>query len=160
MKKTALRSSMTPPSHITCFQKRPKSGRAQSSRMVLIAPSASARASTERLMRSGAEDGTTGRAVAARDAQRQAIQLVDAGRDAPEVEPFEDDDARAEQRAMHRMPFGAERLDREVVDADQLHAALHQELRAFERQRGIVARERPAIPQRGVARLQEHARVR
>ena len=60
-----------------------------------------------------AQDGARGRAVAAArgDLERQAAEFVEPGADRAQVEPFDDDDARREQREVRRKVFGAELLD-------------------------------------------------
>src|SRR5437763_11007554 len=70
------------------------------------------------------EEHPRGRAVAAGDLDRCAHQLVGAGRDATQIEALDDHDARAEQRVVHRIArlLWPLRLDREVIDPDQLHA--------------------------------------
>src|SRR2546430_2340463 len=70
------------------------------------------------------EEHPRGRAVAAGDLDRRAHELVDARRDASQIEPLDDHDPRAEQRVVDGVArlLRPLRLDREVIDADQLHA--------------------------------------
>jgi len=67
------------------------------------------------------QNGPRWRPVRANQLERKADQLVGAGLDTAQVEPLDADDAGAEQ---HAVRLGIS--DREVVDAQQLDAALNQ----------------------------------
>src|SRR5437773_3846401 len=99
------------------------------------------------------------RAVAVLDLEGSAHEVVDARTDATEVEPLDDHDARSEQRLVDRISgfLGALRLDREVVDPDELDPMRDAPRRRARVDRGEVAGERPRWvgPAGAVACLEE-----
>jgi hypothetical protein len=104
----------------------------------------------------------TRRAVAAarRDFERQAEEFVEPRLDSAQIKSFDDDDAASEQRQVSLEIFGAELLDRKVVEADEAHARAGE--RACGRRldvREVLAEAAVALaPEVRVARLEEHAR--
>src|SRR5712692_1631085 len=100
--------------------------------------------------------------IAARDLERCAQQVVGAGTHVAEVETFDDHDAGTEERVVRGIAglFRALRLDREVVDADEAHAAIDAPPRGRRVHRDDVAGEvmGRVAPQLAVARLDEEPR--
>src|SRR5438105_868479 len=91
------------------------------------------------------EEDSRGSTVTAFEFDRAAGEVVFAGPHVPQVETLDDHDLRAEERLVRRITllFRSLRLDREVVDADELHAAVDAPAR-----RGAI--ERNEIPVEGL----------
>ena len=85
------------------------------------------------------------RSVAATDFERQAYQIVLAGLDAREIQAFDDEDLRAEQRPVDGGSLVSV-ADRKIVDADGADADAGQVGRAVERQVGEVRHELVGVP--------------
>src|SRR5919202_2012987 len=96
------------------------------------------------------EDGARRRAVGSDDLQRKADEPVLARLDVPQVEPLHRDDACAEQDAVS---VGV--TDREIVQPDELDAAVEQRLRAAPREVDELVRKLVLLPQPRVRRLEE-----
>ena len=95
----------------------------------------------------------------AHEAERQNAELVRPHRRRGKVEPFDDDDALLEQRAVRAVMPRVKLLDREIVDADELDAERDEILRAVRREVGVVVHELRAADEGRVARLDQDARV-
>src|SRR6267143_6064889 len=97
--------------------------------------------------------------VSAEELDRGADQLVLTRDDPGKVETFDDHDVRTEQGLVHRIPgfLRTLRLDREIVDADDLHPVLNAPSgRARVDRREVAGELRVLIaPTRAVRRLEE-----
>src|SRR5205085_8658790 len=91
-----------------------------------------------------------GCAIAVLEFEGEADEVVFAFRDTSHVEPFEDDDARPQQREV-RAPGGGrvDPLYGEVIYAYQPDAAPEAPLGPVEGQAGVVGMETRHVPQRG-----------
>src|SRR5256885_1737918 len=77
-----------------------------------------------------AKDDARGCAVGSDDAKRETVEIVDAGLDVAQVEPFDHDRAVAEQHVVRGRARRFEFLNGEIVDADQFDAVRNQMVRA------------------------------
>src|SRR5881394_1429424 len=80
-------------------------------------------------------------AVAADDPQWQAVHLVHAGLDVPQVQALDDDRAAAEQDVMRRRARLPELLDREVIDAQHFDPPVDQISRPRFRDADVIGME-------------------
>src|SRR5688572_15783518 len=105
------------------------------------------------------EEDSCGSTITAFELDRAACEVVLARRHVFQVEALDDHDLRSQQRLVSGIAllFGALRLDREVVDTDQLHAVIDAPARggAIERHEVAVERLHRFAPALAVARLEE-----
>src|SRR2546426_4384959 len=105
------------------------------------------------------EEDSRGSTVTAFELDRTAGEVVLAGPHVLQVETLDDHDLRAEERLVRGIPFlfRSLRLDREVVDTDELHAAVDAPARrgAVEGDEIPVERLYRLAPALAVARLEQ-----
>src|SRR5260221_2595462 len=100
-----------------------------------------------------------GRAVGPDNAQRQAEHVVDARRDVAQVQPFDHDRAGAEEYVVRRRAGRLEHFDRQIIDADHLHAAFDEVPRARFGDADVVGVELRRAPQLRVPRFDQQADI-
>jgi len=105
------------------------------------------------------QDDSGRRAVGPDQPQRKTEHVVDARLDVGEVQAFDDDHSGRQQGVMRRRAWGAEDLDREVIDAEQLHAAIDEVLRGGAGDADEVVVELRRAPQPRVVCLEQDAEV-
>src|SRR6185503_12231735 len=100
-----------------------------------------------------------GCAVRADHRQRKTVHLVDARLDVAQVQAFDHDRASSQQNMMRRRAGRFERLNRQVVDADQFDATLDEIFRRRLTDPDVLLVKRRVAPQARVGCLDEDAHI-
>src|SRR5438874_3721536 len=110
-------------------------------------------------MASADENSAGGRTIESDEAKREANQLIDSRRWHTQVESLDNYDFLLEQSDVSSVMAGMKLLDREIVDANELDAAIDEILSAIRCQVGIVRFELRTADKRRVSSSKKYALV-